>query len=63
MNKLMISLVAAVMSLAFAGVQAGEMKDSKKSDTATTKSEKGMEKKDAATTKDDDKKKKKAEAK
>lgn len=60
MKKLMMAVLAGFMSMAFAGVYAGESKgDTSKSDTGMAKSEKGMAKKDAATTKDDEKKKKK----
>ena len=61
MKKLMMALVAGLMTVAFSGVQAGE---AQKSDTGATKSEKGMAKKDDkskaadAGTKDDTKKKK-----
>ena len=57
MKKLMMALIAGFMSFAVAGAYAGEMKDSKKSDTGMTKSEKGMAKSADAGTKDDDKKK------
>ena len=58
MNKMMIAVVAGLMSLAV-GAYAGEMKgDMKKSDTGMAKSEKGMDKKADAMSKDDDKKKK-----
>ena len=43
MKKLMVALVAGLMTVAFSGVQAGEPA---KSDTGATKSEKGMAKKD-----------------
>ena len=60
MKKLMVALVAGLMTVAFSGVQAGEPE---KSDTGATKSEKGMAKKDDkskaadATKKDETKKK------
>jgi hypothetical protein len=58
MKKLMIAVVAGLLSVAVAGAYAGESKgDAMKSDTGMAKSEKGTAKKDAATTKDDDKKK------
>ena len=58
MKKLMIAIVAGIMSLAV-GAYAGESKgDTKKSDTGMAKSEKGMDKKADAMSKDDDKKKK-----
>ena len=56
MKKLMIALVAGMFTVS--GAYAGEMKDTKKSDTGMTKSEKGTDKKDAMS-KDDDKKKSK----
>ena len=63
MNKLMVAVVAGLMSVAVAGAYAGEAKgDTKKSDTGVTKSEKGTAKSSAAKTKQDDKSKKKAEA-
>ena len=49
MTKLMMAVVAGLLSVAVAGAYAGEAKgDDKKSDTGTAKSEKGMAKKDAA---------------
>jgi hypothetical protein len=59
MKKLMMAVLAGLLSVAVAGAYAGESKgDAMKSDTGMAKSEKGMAKKDAATAKDDDKKKK-----
>ena len=63
MKKMMTAVLAGLLSMAVAGVYAGESKGAmSKSDTAATKSEKGMAKKDSAMTKEDDKKKKKKEA-
>jgi hypothetical protein len=61
MKKLMMALVAGLMTVAFAGAYAAD--EMKKSDTGATKSEKGMAKKDEkskaadATKKDETKKK------
>ena len=59
MKKLMMALVAGLMTVAFAGAYAAA--DEKKSDTGATKSEKGMAKKDekskAGDKKDETKKK------
>ena len=58
MKKLMMALVAGLMTVAFAGAYAAD--DTKKSDTGATKSEKGMAKKDEkskAGAKDETKKK------
>ena len=46
MKKLMIALVAGLMTVAFAGAYAAD-DNMKKSDTGAMKSEKGMAKKDA----------------
>jgi hypothetical protein len=63
MKKIMVAVVAGLLSCVFAGAYAGESKgDMKKSDTGMTKSEKGMAKKDEAMT-DDEKKKKKGKGK
>ena len=59
MKKLMMALVAGLMTVAFSGAFAAD--DTKKSDTGATKSEKGMAKKDekskAGDKKDETKKK------
>ena len=63
MKKLMMALLAGFVSVMFSSAYAVESKgEAMKSDTATTKSEKGMAKKDSggskdAMTKDDGKKK------
>ena len=48
MKKLMVAMVAGMMSLAFAGAYAADdgkgKSDAKKSETASTKSDKGMSK-------------------
>lgn len=59
MKKILVALVAGVLSVAISGAYAADKADAKKSDTGVTKSEKGMTKSTDAKTKDDDKKKKK----
>ena len=59
MKKIIIAVLAGFLSTSI-GAYAGEMKDdTKKSDTGTAKSSKGMDKKGEATAKDDDKSDKK----
>ena len=48
MKKLLVAIVAGLMSVAFSAAYAGAADDSKKSDTGATKSEKGMSKSSAA---------------
>jgi len=63
MKKMMMAVLAGLMSVAVAGAYAGEAKgDEKKSDTGMAKSEKGMAKKDDKKSDKEDKKKGKGEA-